>query len=108
MAQVEVQQRKDGFVVQVTYREPFEDLFEIAEHNARFEHPRDAHRLAERVRAKLRENGLGRSYSFVINRAHWTYVSSAWSSQMGTEGQMFHVPATPAALRADQLQDEMA
>lgn len=108
MAKVEVQREKDGYVVQVTYREPFEYFFEIAVHNARFAHPRDANHLAERVRAKLKENGLGRSYSFAISRDHWTYRSSAYSGRMGSNGQVFKVTPTPSAIRADQRQDAFA
>lgn len=89
------------FRVQATFREPFEYFFEIAQHNARFEHPRDAARLAERVRKAIKENGLARSYSFVIGRNHWSYSSSACKSRLGSESETFVVPASETAKALD-------
>lgn len=93
MAKVEIITRDNAFAVQVTFREPFEYFFEIAVHNARFTDRTQAQRLADRVQAALRENGIARSHSFVIGRDYWTYTSSAYTARMGTEGVVYHVEA---------------
>ncbi len=75
MAKTEVINDKGRFLVQVTHREPFEDFFEIAIHEARFESRLDAQRLADRVQAAMVE-----AYPFTLkplDEARWNFVSSA-------------------------------
>jgi hypothetical protein len=107
MCKVEVITRNDHrfgskFVVQVTFREPFEHLFEIAEHAARFEHMIDANALAERVRIAVKENGW-KSPSFVFDNEWWHYSSSAYTGRMSADGKRapFVAHATKSALRAE-------
>lgn len=80
MTKVEVTtDRKGRFLVQVTHREAFEDLFEIAQHEARFENRRDAERLADKVQSAMTE-----AFPFTLrplDEARWNFVSSAYDSR---------------------------
>lgn len=102
---VEVIQEKGKFRVQVTYREPFEYFFEIAVHAARFAHPYDANRLADRVKAAFKEIGLTKSVSFALDHEKWIFRSSAYNDKCKKVIEEFDVPATPSAIRRDAYQD---
>ena len=83
MAKVEVFQIGSGefknkFRVQVTHKEPFEDLYEVAHHIAHFVDRRDAENLAERVREKIKEIGLSKAPMNALSEGYWNYTSSAY------------------------------
>ena len=103
MSKVEVIKRDEGFAVQVTYRDPFEYFFEIAVHVARFKSGRDAIWLAERVRAKIKESGLSKSVSCVLDSDHWNYSSSAYDQRMKR-----HNPIKVIEPSARAIQEEMS
>ena len=77
MAKVEVVREGGYHRVQVTYREPFEDFFEIAVHVAKFVHPRDASRLRDRVQAAIRAIAPQMSPGCALTQGLWNYRSSA-------------------------------
>jgi hypothetical protein len=111
MAKVEVLHRTDlklgsKYVVQVTFREPFEHLFEICTHAARFEHMLDANALKVRVEAALKENGW-KSPAFVFDNEWWRYSSSAYTGRMTAEGKRapFVAHATKSALAEERSFD---
>lgn len=79
---VKVEQDREGFFVEVVFREPFEHFFEIARHNVRFKTRRGAENLAARVKEKIREIGLSKSLSYALNETYWEYVSSAYDGRM--------------------------
>ncbi len=81
---------KGRFYVQVTFREPCEDLFEIADHIAHFEDRAAADRLVVRVAAAFKEIGLSRSKSFALSADCWNYVSSAFRPCVA-KNETYHV-----------------
>ena len=91
MAKIESLKKDGKHLVQVTFREPFEDMFEIAQHDGRFEAYSDAARFAEKVSAAVRENGLARSVACVLSMDHWNYVSSVYDGR-------YHGKAVPAVV----------
>lgn len=85
MYKVEVlQDRKGYFCVQVTFRDPCEDLFEIARHNYRFGDKALADKLAQCVLSAVRAN-MPYSPSQVLNEDHWDYVSSVYEHRMAKQ-----------------------
>ena len=104
---VRVLNYKGKFVVEVCYREPFEDMFEIATHVARFAHPRAANALAARVREAVKA-AYPKSPATVLDKNLWIYSSSAYRnlSEMHDEAPAaYDVPASAAALAADAMAD---
>ncbi len=82
MAKVEVRQdRKGYFYVEVTFRDPFEEIFEIAHHNYRFGDKALADKLATRVLKAIRAN-YPHSPSKVLDENHWVYTSSVYEGRI--------------------------
>lgn len=105
MAKVEILKERNGFVVQVTWREPFEDMFEIAAHVARFENRLDAIRLQERVSAAVKAVGWD-SPSKVLDAAHWNYRSSVYDGRFNAVGPApVVVPTSARALAQIEAYD---
>lgn len=110
MAKVEVVRaygREPGWNVEICYREPFEDLFEIAVHVSRFENIWDANRLAERVRAAVK-GVYPKSPACALDATQWVYRSSAYRSlaQMASDNPApAFVPTSEAAKRAAMYYD---
>lgn len=96
---VEVLKEDGKFVVQVTFREPFEHFFEIGKHVARFENVLDANRLAEKVRAAFKKIGLSRSLSFALNLDHWNFHSSAYNELCKKSNPVYDYPTSTWAKR---------
>jgi hypothetical protein len=105
MSNVEVFKSDEGFAVRVTYRDPFEYFFEIAVHVARFESGRDAIFLAERVRAKIKEIGLSKSISCILDPQHWNYSSSAYEGRMKVHNPLKIVKPSARALHEEATYD---
>ena len=105
MATVEVVKEAEGFAVQVTFREPFEYFFEITTHTARFVSMRDAVTLRERVRAKVKEIGLSKSISCILDRDHWNYSSSAYDGRMKVYNKTKIIQPSARALREEATYD---
>ena len=104
MAKVEVLREKSSWIVQVTFREPFEYFFEIAVHQGRFDHPRDASRLADRVRAAIKKNGWA-SPSIVLDSDRWGYRSSAYDGRYHKKVEPIIIPASLEAMASDAIAD---
>ena len=105
MSKVEVIKCKEGFAVQVTYRDPFEYFFEIAIHAARFESARDAIYLAERVKAKINEIGLSKSVACILDPKHWNYSSSAYEGRMKVCNPIKTVKPSARAIQEEMSYD---
>lgn len=102
MAQVEVISTRQGYAVEITYREPFEDIFEIAVHNARFESIIDAHRLKDRVKAAA-HGVYPKSVSFALDSKCWNYRSSAYKSCKELQAMAVDVVMIPASQYSKDL-----
>lgn len=105
MNKVEVIFQKGYHRVEVTFREPFEYFFEIAMHVGKFKHPRDANKLAKRVREKFREIGLSKSLAFALSEDQWNYRSSAYSGRMERKNVEIVFEPSVEAINADRYQD---
>lgn len=81
MTKVEVLHNREGFRVQVTFREPMEYFFEIATHILIFENVIDANRLRRRVEQEIKALGW-KSPSFALGEQYWNYSSSAYDVRM--------------------------
>lgn len=75
MTKVEIVQVGREYLVEITYREPFEDMFEIAQHAARFESKLDAELLQARVKKAVVAN-FPNSPRTVLDDLLWTWTSS--------------------------------
>ena len=75
VTKVEIIQVERNWMVQITYREPFEDIFEIAQHVGRLESKLDAEHLRDRV---LRAVGMvyPQSPRMALDELLWNWTSS--------------------------------
>lgn len=85
-----VQSRGGMWRVKAWWREPFEDLFEIAVYNGVFKDARVAGAFRDQVEAEVRA-AYPASPSVALPRSLWCYKSSACEGNMGSDGAEFVV-----------------
>ncbi|QIG65900.1 hypothetical protein phiOC_p239 [Ochrobactrum phage vB_OspM_OC] len=88
--------------VQITFREPFAYFFEIAMHVGIFDHPRDAHYLADKVRKAVNDLGLSKSVACILDEKLWNYSSSEYDRHCKAVNPNIAYAASKYALADDE------